>query len=125
MSYEGYTEYLCDNGHYWTVRTSDTNFEGRESQRLFCAHCGYPFAFQSRVDRTNGTDESNPLSLEAPKIEYGWEDIQKQDHWKNIYFEKRPLFLPDVLSRRWQVAIHDLPTPPDLRFRQHQSTFQH
>ncbi|BDD79430.1 hypothetical protein [Burkholderia phage FLC8] len=124
MSYEGYTEYLCDNGHYWTVRASNENFEGRAAQGMFCVHCGYPFAFLSKVDQTNGTMENVPSTFEAPKIEFGWEDVPKKDHWGNPYCEKRSLFLPDVLSRRWQVAIHDLPTPPDRRFQQQQPTFQ-
>ncbi|BAU71408.1 hypothetical protein [Ralstonia phage RSL2] len=76
------------------------------------------------MNQTNGVQHNDPSTFEAPKIEFGWEDVQKQDHWKNIYYEKRALFLPDVRSRRWQVAVHDLPTPPDRRFQQHQPTFQ-
>ena len=123
MSYEGYTEYICDNGHYWTVRTSDKNFEGQGRLGLFCVHCGYPFAFSSEVDRTNGTIASEPKTFEAPKIEYGWEDIAKHDHWRNLYYEKRPLFLPDVRSRRWEVAMHNLPTPEHKQYRE-QHNFQ-
>lgn len=124
MSYEGYTEYLCDNGHYWTVRSSTENFEGRERQGVFCVHCGYPFAFLSKMDQTSDRPEHDPLSFEAPKIEFGWEDIPKKDHWGNQYYEKRSLFLPDILSRRWQVALHNLPTPPDRKAQLEQPTVQ-
>lgn len=119
MSYEGYTEYLCDNGHYWTVRASDNDFEGLGRQSLFCTCCGAPYAFVSEVDLTNGSNPDIPHTFSAPKIEYGWEDIAKIDHWKNLYYEKLSLFLPDVRSRRWEVAMHNLSTPPDRRFQQH------
>lgn len=124
MSYEGFTEYLCDNGHYWTVRAGEKDFEGQESQKMFCVHCGYPFAFFSEVDQTNGVGEEAPGSFEAPKIEYGWEDIPKKDHWGVSYSEKRPLFLPDVRSRRWEVAKHNLPTPDQRKYQEQRTTLQ-
>jgi len=124
MSYEGYTEYLCDNGHYWKVRSSGKDFEGQGSQQLFCVHCRYPFAFFSVVDQTYGVKEDVPGSFEAPKIEYGWEDIPKQDHWGAKYCEKRPLFLPDVRSRRWEVAMHNLPTPEQRSYQEQRPTLQ-
>lgn len=104
----GYTEYLCDNGHYWTV-SSEQFFHGITNEHLTCKHCSYPYAFVSKVGKGEG---SSP----APRIEYGWEDVPQTDHYKNRYFTKMPLFLPDVKSHRWVVAHHQLPVPAQRTF---------
>lgn len=60
MSYEGYTEYLCANGHHFTVDCYDVAPPG-------CPRCSSPLAWEHAVDETNGYDESRPGTCEAPK----------------------------------------------------------
>jgi hypothetical protein len=49
MSYEGYTEKLCKNGHLW----------GNDcySDPTPCPQCGGDFVWQHHVDQTNGEEE--------------------------------------------------------------------
>lgn len=50
MSYEGYTEYLCEDGHHWTQDAYD------ERPRM-CADCGKRAVWYHDVDQTNGDDD--------------------------------------------------------------------
>lgn len=47
MSYEGYTEYLCEKGHYWSA---NCYFDDGEP----CAVCGGAPVWRHAVDQTNG-----------------------------------------------------------------------
>lgn len=57
MSYEGYEEYLCANGH---LRTCDC------WNPLTSCSCGEPFVFRHSVNETNGPEEDNPSTLPYP-----------------------------------------------------------
>jgi hypothetical protein len=52
MSYEGYTQILCKNGHY-TVRDAYDDW-GDDEQGKICSQCGEPFVWKNNVDLTNG-----------------------------------------------------------------------
>jgi len=48
MSYEGYEEFLCENGHYFTLPEF---FCGGE---IKCEYCGGSEVWSNEVDETNG-----------------------------------------------------------------------
>jgi len=52
MSYEGYNQQICENGHYQKVDVYDRD-EG-------CRYCEGIRVFETTIDQTN--DEGNPLS---------------------------------------------------------------
>ena len=64
MSYEGYTEYLCKDGHY---STSDCWCEN-----LSCPICNKEVVWKHEVDQTN--DEGNPA---IPKLKVKRKAIYK------------------------------------------------
>jgi hypothetical protein len=47
MSYEGYEQHLCQNGHRFDVHLGET---------LSCPECEAPSAFCNSVDQTNGEE---------------------------------------------------------------------
>lgn len=49
MSYEGYVEHLCKNGHYWTIDV----YQDYHS----CPHCTEESVWKHSVDCTNGEVE--------------------------------------------------------------------
>jgi hypothetical protein len=54
MSFEGYYQKLCKNGHYATVDVYNDYLEWK------CAVCGEKEAWSNIVDYTNGTYEHDP-----------------------------------------------------------------
>ena len=63
MSYEGYTEYLCENGHHWQV---DAHAENDDTA---CPRCKRPAVWSHNVDETNGIEfdeEGNPDPATVP-----------------------------------------------------------
>lgn len=52
MSYEGYTEYLCVDGHYWAVDC----FMDYSDVKPSCPSCKKGVAFGNSVDQTNASD---------------------------------------------------------------------
>lgn len=87
MSYSGFTEQLCVNGHY-----SAHDVWGDEP--LVCAACGSAFHYCHGVDQTNGYDESHASTCRAPKEQIGSEDIWQEDHLGNIYATRRRRYAP-------------------------------
>jgi len=53
MSFEGYMQYLCPQGHYWERDV----YEERDSKE--CPRCNQKVAWQNIVDETNGTFYKN------------------------------------------------------------------
>ena len=91
MSYEGYQEKLCSNGHL--SYTSNIHFDGRESP-LVCNFCKSPFIFIHYVNETNGIEYDDdgvplPSTIPYPFKEAGFDDIWKEDHYGNKYAVKR------------------------------------
>ena len=80
MSYEGYAEYLCANGHYKSTADDD----GSKG----CRHCDAAWAYWHPVNETNGYDPVDTETYEAAKKEDGYDDIWKVDHYGNKYAEK-------------------------------------
>lgn len=54
MSYEGYTELLCERGHYGTIDAFD------DAGAWQCPACGATAAYTCEVDQTNGYDRTDP-----------------------------------------------------------------
>jgi len=50
MSYEGYSQFLCKEGHYWC---SDV-YEYDDGSK--CPGCGHPAVWSNGVDETNGAE---------------------------------------------------------------------
>lgn len=67
MSYEGYTEYLCERGHFFTR-------DAYESDPVECDVCKRDVAHFHPVDQTNGVVEDDPTTHPAEKflIEEEW-----------------------------------------------------
>lgn len=86
MSYEGYDEYICENGHYYKINV--------HSKKELCCSCGAHWLWFHAVDQTNGYDENNPDTFKADKIEHGWTDIRNIDHYGNVYFTKQLVYKP-------------------------------
>lgn len=60
MSYEGYEQFLCADGHYWTT---DALFWGEEKPP--CPSCKKPAVLCNSVDQTNGPDVGRMLFEEV------------------------------------------------------------
>lgn len=101
MSYEGYKELLCGNGHYYT-------HDAYDDAPATCPHCGSHWDFFHPIDLTNGSDPDDPGTMPAPKIESGWDDIWLTDHYGNRYAIKRPKYRPDS---EWQKKHASYVTP--------------
>jgi predicted nucleic-acid-binding Zn-ribbon protein len=59
MSYEGYDQLLCKNGHYWTCDAFDNisyNELGQAVHPVSCPYCQNPNVWSNSVDQTNGGD---------------------------------------------------------------------
>lgn len=52
MSYEGYSQFLCRNGHYWKVDALGMMFDSEKQQ---CPICWEDEVFENMVDVTNGS----------------------------------------------------------------------
>lgn len=98
MSYEGYEEFLCENGHYYTAACA---FESESTAK--CPHCKKKTKWWNAVDQTNGMDEDVPATMSAPKKEIGFDDKWKEDHYGNKYAVKILKFEPD--SDRWRKFV--------------------
>lgn len=60
MSYEGYTEFLCKEGHYFCMDCCDDGVTR-------CPRCGATVAYTNSVDQTNGEDPDLPCTMPGPK----------------------------------------------------------
>jgi len=54
MSYEGYVQYLCKNGHNWEQDCYVDDFEAGSDK---CPHCQQKAVWRNDVDTTNGSFE--------------------------------------------------------------------
>lgn len=61
ISFEGYSQFLCKNGHHWTKDAHLLMYETIRDQK--CPVCGEPAAWENMVDLTNGSfdDEGNRI----------------------------------------------------------------
>jgi hypothetical protein len=102
MSYEGYAEFLCKSGHYWTMSYSEESFlENRSAPNIYtCPHCGLRPSMYHDVNETNGIDEDDPNTLPAKKKEIGFDDEWRIDHYGNKYAVKIIKFKP--IGKHWK-----------------------
>lgn len=73
MSFEGYYQYLCKNGHYHTCDVYDTDspFRGEDTDKITwcCDLCGEPLAWWDLVYQTNDAGHPTKLKLKTPAIQ--------------------------------------------------------
>jgi hypothetical protein len=67
MSFEGYYQLLCKNGHSYTedARDHSSQFPGDDRPKWFCIECYTALAWENLVDVTNGsyyTDEATGIT---------------------------------------------------------------
>ncbi len=92
MSYEGYQEKLCSNGHLSYSSDIYEDFAENESL-LVCNFCKEPFVFIHSIDETNGIlfdsiGKEILSTISYPFIVIGYDDDWKKDHYGNSYSEK-------------------------------------
>jgi len=76
MSYEGYSQFLCAKGHYWTEDCLCTGFELKDNK---CRLCDTPAVWENMVDVTNGSYDDRE-GHETERIDgYIELKIKKQD----------------------------------------------
>lgn len=64
MSFEGYIQRLCKNGHLEEIDVYD--FESKDEK---CDECGEEWVWQNTVDQTNGGDVGRvELEIESPDV---------------------------------------------------------
>lgn len=56
MSYEGYSQFLCKEGHYWEVDCYNMPFD---KSLVGCPVCFTPAVWENMVDTTNGSFEDS------------------------------------------------------------------
>lgn len=61
MSYEGYDQFLCKKGHYWT-NDVEVNWDGGNEKEK-CPICGEEAVWENQVNITNGSydDDGNRI----------------------------------------------------------------
>lgn len=73
MSYEGSTEYLCENGHYMCVDIYQDDI-------ATCPQCKGALKWCHSIDETNGEVEGDPSTYRAPKRVTGTYEITVTRH---------------------------------------------
>lgn len=90
MSYEGETEYLCEEGHYYKHVAS----YGDVGHLRECSVCRKAWAFRHDIDHTNGFYSDQPGTFPAGKKVIGHTDIWCVDHHGNMYAIKIDRYEP-------------------------------
>jgi len=105
MSYEGYEQVLCENGHYHTYDCYDF----WEAKGWSCPNCGAKAVWSNMVDVTNGsyeTDEEGRILLDKEGNEIridGYVELCILDECKCDHCDS-------ILERRYKI-----PTEEDMR----------
>lgn len=95
MSYEGFTEYLCEKGHYFCLHAM-------EADPVECHHCQRPVAYFHPIDVTNGTDELDSHARPAEKKFVGEEWINRISLGGDPYKIPLPLWEPTEEWKTWR-----------------------
>ena len=61
MSYEGYVQRLCKNGHYHAFDC----YSDIEQEEWKCPHCGEGCVWVNNVDQTNGSFDENDVRIDG------------------------------------------------------------
>lgn len=90
MSYEGYVERLCVDGHLFTYDV----YEGLPEN---CPTCQKEWAFSHSVDQTNGIEYDDdgkeyPNTVNYPFEVAGYDEHWHVDHHGNKYATKSPRY---------------------------------
>lgn len=90
MSYEGYVEFLCPDGHHWEVDSGVLSYgeDAEVNQCVVCPQCKKKAVWVCTVDQTNGADDELPETLPGWKHEIGFDDLWTTDHYGNKYAVK-------------------------------------
>jgi hypothetical protein len=95
VSYSGYREFLCANGHY--ARTDCWDDDPSE-----CSFCKAKIAQRNSVDTTNGQNDDEAWSMPAAKHPAGFDDKWHQDHYGNRYATKVLKYKPK--GEQWRTV---------------------
>ncbi len=92
MSYEGYEEFICENGHYTSIDSSyfsygTDNIEVQKKMKA-CPCCGESYKWHCSVDQTNGYYADEPHTFDGGKKVVGFTDNWHVDHYGNKYASK-------------------------------------
>ena len=86
MSYEGYVQYICEDGHYTVTDAYEVFYDN--------CNCGKCMKWHCSVDVTNGYEESCPETKPGLMEKIGWNDRWHFDHYGTKYVVKVPLYKP-------------------------------
>lgn len=95
MSYSGFREFICENGHY----QREGCWEDDPSE---CFFCKAKIAFSNSVDQTNGQNADEPWSMPGAKDQVGFDDNWFEDHYGNRYAKQIPRYAPK--GDQWRPA---------------------
>ena len=62
MSYEGYSQFWCKNGHYWTV---DCNSLMYKDEKEMCPICNEEKVVENMVNTTNGSFDEDGTRIDG------------------------------------------------------------
>ena len=71
MSYEGYTQFICKKGHYWTKDC----YMADEDQH--CYVCNDKAVWENMVNETNGSYDTNPATGNYERID-GYVELEQK-----------------------------------------------
>lgn len=91
MSYEGYTQKLCSNGHYHTYSAF---YVGEEDDNIVCPICSAKMVWSNEVDDTNG-DEYGFINMKHLLIKEGSTVVRTflhGDSWETFTHTIHPVY---------------------------------
>jgi len=62
MSYEGYSQFLCKNGHLWTKDCNELMYNDKKQK---CPVCGKEEVWENMVDVTNGSYDDDGTRIDG------------------------------------------------------------
>ncbi len=62
MSYEGYSQFWCKNGHYWTIDCNELFYKDVKER---CPICSEHEVFQNMVNVTNGSFDDDGTRIDG------------------------------------------------------------
>lgn len=65
MSYEGFSQFLCKNGHTWNVDCNELGIGIDSKNYPKCPVCGEPHVWENMVDVTNGSWDDDGIRIDG------------------------------------------------------------
>lgn len=65
MSYEGYSQLLCKNGHNWDLDCNEMPQIYEEPREELCPKCKEPAIWENMVDVTNGSWDEDGVRIDG------------------------------------------------------------